>query len=267
MTEKAEIGFIGGGNMAEALIKGLAADYSLIVSDIVDKRLTFLENTYGVSVTRNNTEVVQKAETLIIAVKPHHIDLVLKDIESSLTLSHLILSIAAGISTSRIRSLTGDHKRVIRIMPNTPALAGEGMTVIVSDSGVPDEDLVSAEMIFSTVGKTVLLEEKYIDAATALSGSGPGFIFLIIEALIDGGVKIGLPRSTARALTLQTLLGSAQLALTTDRHPALLKEMVTSPGGTTITGIHMLEQMGLRGALMNAVEAAAVKAQQLGEKN
>ena len=265
MTQKFSPGFIGGGNMAEALIKGLASDYRIIVSDIVEERRAFLKNTYAVSVTDKNTEVVEKAETLIIAVKPHHVDTVLAEIKPVLKPSHLILSIAAGISTSHICSLTGEHQKVIRIMPNTPALVGQGMSVIVSDSGVPDEDLKKAEKIFSTVGRTLLLEEKYIDAATALSGSGPGFIFLMIEALIDGGVKIGLPRATARDLTLQTFLGSAQLALTTNRHPALLKEMVTSPGGTTITGIHMLEQMGIRGALMNAVEAAALKAQKLGK--
>jgi pyrroline-5-carboxylate reductase len=265
--KKDKIGFIGGGNMAEALVKGLAKDYSLIVSDISIERRNYLVQKYGVSVTPDNTEVVHKAEIIILAVKPNHVDFILKEIKPTLSSSHLVISIAAGISTAHIHTLIGEQIKVIRVMPNTPALVAEGMTVIASDSGVSKEDLVYGEKIFSTVGKIVKLEEKYIDAATALSGSGPGFIFVIIEALIEGGVKIGLPRPVARELTLQTIFGSAHMAILTNKHPSVLKEMVTSPGGTTITGIHVLEQMGLRGTLMNAVEAAALKADQLGKKS
>lgn len=251
--------------MAEALIKGLVKDYSLVISDIAAERRNYLVQEYGVTVTPDNTEVIHKADIIIIAVKPHHIDIVLKEIKPSLRLSHLIISIAAGVSTAHIHTLIGEQTKVIRVMPNTPALVAEGMTVIASDSGVSEKDMLCGEKIFSTVGKIIKLEEKYIDAATALSGSGPGFIFVIIEALIEGGVKIGLSRSAACELTLQTVFGSARMALSTNKHPSVLKEMVTSPGGTTITGIHVLEQMGLRGALMNAVEAAALKAEQLGK--
>jgi pyrroline-5-carboxylate reductase len=267
MTRRDKIGFLGGGNMAEALIKGLVTDYCLIVSDIVDKRLTFLNKKYGVTVSHHNTEVVEKSDTVVVAVKPGHVDSVVREVAPALTSDHLIISIAAGVSSSHIcRLIDKTIRGVIRVMPNTPALVGEGMTVIGSDSGAPEEALAFAEKIFSTVGKIVRLEEKYIDAATALSGSGPGFIFVVIEALVEGGVTIGLPRPLALQLTLQTVLGSAHLAVSTGKHPALLKEMVTSPGGTTISGIHVLENRGVRGALISAVEAAALKAEQIGKK-
>jgi pyrroline-5-carboxylate reductase len=164
-----------------------------------------------------------------------------------------------------MRSVIGKEARLIRVMPNTPSLVAEGMTVVVSDEGL-ESDLALAEKIFTSIGRVIRLEEKHMDAVTALSGSGPAYAFLFIEALADGGVKMGLPRSVALELSAQTVLGAAKMILSTSEHPACLKDRVASPGGTTIEGLYKLEQAGVRGVVMAAVEAAALKSEKLGKK-
>ncbi|HLC16176.1 MAG TPA: pyrroline-5-carboxylate reductase [Thermodesulfovibrionia bacterium] len=264
IRESAVLGFIGGGNMAEAMIHGFFEKYPIFVSDPVAARLNHLAGAYNVSKCVSNREVVEKSDIVILAVKPQHVEGALTEIAPFVDKSKLLISIAAGISLSRMRAVTGAEARLIRVMPNTPALVAEGMTVVVSDQCL-EGDLAFTETLFASIGRVISLEEKHIDAVTALSGSGPAYVFLFIEAMADGGVKMGLPRTVALQLAAQTVLGAAKMVISTSEHPACLKDRVTSPGGTTIEGLHILEQAGVRGALMLAVEAAALKSATLGK--
>lgn len=265
---KEKLCFIGGGNMAEAMIKGLlrkktATPEQIIVSEPQKERVQFLLNTYHVQVVSDNCLALQKSDIIILAVKPQVMKAVLQEISSMVTDQHLIVSIAAGISIPFIVSYLGEDKRIIRTMPNTPAQIGEGAIALCAGGNAAPGDLQVAQTLFNAVGSTVTIEEKLMDAVTGLSGSGPAYIFLIIEALIDGGVKMGLPRATARSLVLQTIIGASRMVLETGEHPGTLKDMVTSPGGTTITGLHLLEEKGVRAALMNAVAAATERSREL----
>jgi pyrroline-5-carboxylate reductase len=267
---KETIGFLGTGNMAEALIKGLL--HAKVVtpdqiwgSDPRKERCEDLQKRYGIHLTTSNLEVVQAAQILVLSVKPQILPLVLHEVGPQLKPHTLCISVAAGTPIAAIEAALPPGTRVVRTMPNTPALVGAGATAIAAGDHATEDDLAAARRIFDAVGKTVVLDEEQLDAVTGLSGSGPAYVFLIIEALSDAGVKMGLSRYNALALAAQTVLGSAQLLLETNEHPGRLKDMVTSPGGTAIAGIATLEAGGLRTTLINAVEAATRRSRELGE--
>ncbi|PYM16990.1 MAG: pyrroline-5-carboxylate reductase [Candidatus Rokuibacteriota bacterium] len=263
------VGFIGAGNMGEALIKGLVTAgvvpaKSVLATDVRTDRLEELARAFGIEVVTDNVALVRAVDVVVLAVKPQIMDAVAKEIAPAVTPATLLISIAAGISTARIRAALGKDARLIRVMPNTPALVLEGATAIARGAGLEPGDIEVAGAIFSAVGRVVVLGEDLMDVVTGLSGSGPGYVALIIEALADGGVKMGLDRSTALALASQTVLGAARLVRETGMHPGVLKDMVTSPGGTTIAGIAALEDGGLRAALIRAVEQATLRSRELG---
>jgi pyrroline-5-carboxylate reductase len=259
------IGFIGGGNMAEALIKGIAAKHGkdIIVSEPLDDRRGYLEKTYRVKTTAENKEVLKNCTVIILAVKPQNMDEVTAEI-SDMTTDKLIVSIAAGIPISYLSSRLKTSK-IIRVMPNTPALIQEGMSVMSMCECIHDKELGIIKEIFMSVGSLLMLPEKYMNAVTALSGSGPGFFAYFIEALIDGGIKIGLDQADARTLAIQTMLGTARL-LDTGMAPAKLREMVTSPGGTTAAGLKVFKERGFTEAVIASLEAATNRATELGEE-
>ncbi|MGQ0695708.1 MAG: pyrroline-5-carboxylate reductase [Nitrospiraceae bacterium] len=263
-----KIVFVGGGQMAEALIGGMLAAKlcgpdQIWATDPVTARLDHLKKKYGIQAGGQNREAVVWGDLVVLAVKPQVVDAVLREIGPEAAKA-LIVSIVAGVPIRRIVDACGQQTRVIRAMPNTPAMVQEGMTALVIGPGVQDHEVVSVRKIFESVGKVVPVEEKQMDAVTGLSGSGPAYVFLAIEALTDGGVKMGLPRETAGLLAAQTVLGAARMVLDTGQHPARLKDQVASPGGTTIAGLHRLEQGGLRATLIDAIEAATKRSQKLG---
>ncbi len=258
---KQKIGFIGAGKMAEALIKGLITSQlikveSIIASDIDPRRMDLIEKETGITIFSNNQQVVKNTEIVIIAVKPQQINEILCELKEILSPSHLVISIVAGISTIHIEDKLSSQIKVIRVMPNTPCLIGAGISAICAGKYAGEVGLNTAESIFNTVGKTVRIKEALMDAATALSGCGPAYIFTIIEALTASGVELGLPYEIAHELVLQTVEGSAKMVAKTHQHPALLRDKVTSPGGLTAAGLHVLEEKCLRGALLSAVTAA-----------
>jgi len=263
-----KIAFVGGGQMAEAIIGGLLAAHvseadQLWATDPVTARCDRLKSQFAVRVGSDNRQAVKWAEVVILAVKPQSLPTVLKEIASDLA-GKLVLSIAAGITIRAIAEQAASAGKIVRAMPNTPAIVREGMTAMALGTGLSDGDVATARAIFEAVGKVVPVEERLMDAVTGLSGSGPAYVFQAIEALADGGVKMGLPRQTAELLAAQTVLGAAKLVLESGEHPAQLKDKVASPGGTTIAGLHQLEQGGFRATLMGAVEAATKRSQELG---
>ncbi|RMH44389.1 MAG: pyrroline-5-carboxylate reductase [Deltaproteobacteria bacterium] len=262
------IGFVGCGNMAEALLRGLlAAGISperIGGSAPRGERVDELRARYGVFATTDNVELVRRSDIVVLSVKPQILDRVVREIASDMREGTLVVSIAAGVPTAAIEHLLRAETHVVRAMPNTPALVGAGATAIAPGEHATDEDVETARFLFDAVGLTVVLEESQLDAVTGLSGSGPAYIFLVLDALADGGVKMGLSRRTAQRLAAQTVMGAAKLLLDTDEHPGRLKDMVTSPGGTAIAGLATLEAGGLRTTLINAVEAATLRARELG---
>jgi len=265
-----KIAFLGGGNMAEALIKGmLAAGVAqagrILVSDVSNERLEHLHKTYGIIIDRSNKDAAAQADIILLCVKPQIIDVVLAKIEPVADKEKLVISIAAGVTIGRIEKMLANKPRVVRAMPNTPALVLSGAAAIAAGSAASAEDMMTAQQIFGAVGRAVVVEEKLMDAVTGLSGSGPAYVFMIIEALTDAGVKAGIPRPLALELSAQTVYGAAKMVLETGEHPVRLRDMVTSPGGTTIEGLHMLEKGNLRATLMNAVEAATLRSKELGK--
>ena len=266
------IGFIGGGQMGEALIKGLlsAGKYKsneIIVVEPVQSRQDYLKSTYSVSTVSSVETILQECPILLLAVKPQIMATVLKGLRDHITSHHLLITIAAGLPIAFYKKhLKSDSCKVVRVMPNTPALVMEGASALCGCAEVNDDDLNTAREILDSVGTTVLLDEHLMDAVTGLSGSGPGYVFTFIEAMIDAGVQNGLPRETAQMLATQTLLGSVKLMQETEEHPAVLRGRVTSPGGTTIAGLHVMEQQGLRGTIMDAIRAATNRSIELGKK-
>jgi pyrroline-5-carboxylate reductase len=257
------IGFIGGGNMAEALIKGIAAKHGkeIIVSEPIQDRRSYLEKTYHVRTTPDNKEVLKNSTVIILAVKPQNMDEVTAEI-SDMTNDKIVVSIAAGIPISYLSSRLKTSK-IIRVMPNTPALIQEGMSVMSMCECLHDKEIGIVKEIFMSVGSLIMLPEKYMNAVTALSGSGPGFVAYFVEALIEGGIKIGLDKADAQTLAIQTMLGTARL-LDTGIAPAKLREMVTSPGGTTAAGLKILHERGFTDAVIASLEAATHRAKELG---
>ncbi len=271
MLDNKTIGFIGAGNMAETLLSGLinsgqSKPENIMCSDIRESRLEELEQKYGVQTTTDNISVINASEIIIYAVKPQIIAEVLKETADTLDMSKLIISIAAGVPMVAIESLLHKDLRLIRSMPNVCVAVNEGATAIAAGAHAKPEDIDTAKAIFNSVGRCIFLKENHLlDAVTGLSGSGPAYIFMIVDALADAGVKMGLSREDARELSSQTVLGAAKMLLETKIHPGQLKDMVTSPGGTAIAGLHTLEKGGLRTTLINGVEAATLRSKELGD--
>ncbi|SNB44715.1 pyrroline-5-carboxylate reductase [Geobacter sp. DSM 9736] len=268
MLKGTKVGFIGGGNMAEALIKGLLAGgvpaEQILVSEPAEERRTLLGDRYGVRTTAENGAAARSCDVLVLAVKPQTAASVLKEISGPIRRETLLISVMAGVTAATMEAaLPG--ARVVRIMPNTPALVLEGASAIAAGRHAAPEDIHLTRAIFDLVGKTWVVEEKLLDAVTGLSGSGPAYVMAFIEALSDAGVKQGLPREVAAGLAVQTVFGAAKLLIETREHPASLREKVTSPGGTTIAGLHSLERDAFRGTVMNAVEAATARSKELGK--
>ncbi len=265
-----KIAFLGAGNMAEALMKGLlragTAAERIIATARRPERAAEIQRSYGIEVGADNEKATAEADIVVLSVKPQAMDKLLTAIAPAASRKKLFISVAAGVPIAAIERRLGGGARIVRAMPNTPALVGAGATAIAKGAHATDADLSLAANIFRAVGTATVVEESLLDAVTGLSGSGPAYIFLIIEALSDAGVKVGLPRYTALALAAQTVLGSARLLIETGAHPGHLKDQVTSPGGTAIAGLHTLEAGGLRTTLIDAVEAATARARQLGEQ-
>lgn len=272
-TEKLEgkrIGFLGGGAMAGALIKGLLAakvpSQQVRASDVKAARLTELATNYGIETSTDNAELVRWANVIVVSVKPQIVDRVLPVLRDNMSADALVISIAAGVPIVVFEEALPKAAKVIRTMPNTAAIALAGATGIAAGSAATEADLATAVALFEAVGRCAVLDENLLDAVTGLSGSGPAYVMLMIEALADGGVKVGLGRDVALMLAAQTVYGAAKLQLETGEHPGRLKDMVTSPGGTAIAGLHTLESGGLRRTLIDAVEAAAKRSAELGEQ-
>ena len=263
------IGVLGAGNMAEALIRGLLRGHfeaaQITASGPREERMAELRERFGINATTDNRQPAV-ADIVILAVKPQILSRVLDEVGGLIRAESLVISIAAGVPIAAIQARLAPGVAVVRAMPNTPALVDAAATALASGAHARPGDLEEAKRIFDAIGITVILEESQLDAVTGLSGSGPAYVFLILEALSDAGVKVGLSRRTAQLLAAQTLLGSAKMLLETNEHPGRLKEMVTSPGGTAITGLHTLEAGGIRTTLMNAVEAATRRSRELGEE-
>lgn len=265
------LGFIGGGNMAAALVKGLlhsrvVPPEGIVVSDVKEERLRTLHDAHGVRTTLDNHELVRDVDVVVLSVKPQGIDKVLGAIGEDVRSAQLVVSVAAGVPVAALEARLPEGTRVVRAMPNTPATVDAGATAIAPGTHATEADLEVARALFAAVGRVVTLDESLLDAVTGLSGSGPAYVMLMIEALADGGVKVGLHRDTALLLAAQTVYGSAKLLLETGEHPGRLKDMVTSPGGTAIAGLHTLESGGLRRTLIDAVEVATTRAAALGEQ-
>jgi pyrroline-5-carboxylate reductase len=267
MTQVKKIGFIGAGNMAAAIIGGIIkkeilSPKSLIVYDIDQKRLDAMENELGVSKSSSLTDVASASDILLICVKPNVMFSVLQDIKD-LILQKAVVSIAAGWSAAMIKNIIGHEKKILRLMPNTPLLAGEGMTVFETPSNIDEDDYTLIKSIFGALGQTAEAPEKLMDAVTAISGSGPAYVYMFIDALADGGVLEGMPKELALKLAAQTVFGSAKMVMDTGTHPMVLKDAVCSPGGTTIEAVKVLEDNAFKSTLMQAVRSCSDKSKKL----
>jgi len=270
MLQNKRVGFIGSGNMGDALVNGLLHGHlcrpeQIICSDIRPEKLRVVRERYGVKGTSHNTEVVKQSDIILLAVKPQIMKPVIEEISKYLDLSKLIISIAAGVPLDAIESCAKKELKLIRVMSNICVSVREGVSAIASGRHAQKEDLMMAKTIFDSVGKSLFMDEYLLDAVTGLSGSGPAYIFLIIDALADAGVKVGLSRDDALILASQTVLGAARMLIETGEHHGKLKDLVTSPGGTAIAGLHTLEEGGLRTTLINAVEVATQRSEALGK--
>jgi len=261
-------GFIGSGRMATALIRGMlragtADAASVSASDPDEASRAALAKETGVEVTDSNRAVAGRSDVLVLAVKPQSMNLVFGQIRDAVRPEQLVISIAAGVSLATLASGLGAVRRLVRVMPNTPSLLGAGAAgyCLGPHANAADEEVVRSCLV--SVGKAYRVPESLLDAVTGLSGSGPAFVYVIIEALSDGGVRVGLPREVATALAAQTVMGAARMVLETGEHPGVLKDQVTSPGGTTIAGLHALERGGVRAALIDAVQAATLRSAEL----
>jgi pyrroline-5-carboxylate reductase len=266
-----KVGFIGGGNMAGALIRGLLHSETMTpdqirASDVKTDRLAELSAKYGIETTDDNAALAGWADVIVLSVKPQIVDRVLAPVGDALAPADLVVSIAAGVPLEALEARLPIGAKVVRAMPNTAAIALAGATAIAPGVNAGPDDIEVARALFEAVGRCVVLDESLLDAVTGLSGSGPAYVMLMIEALADGGVKVGLGRDTALLLAAQTVYGAAKLQLETGEHPGRLKDMVTSPGGTAIAGLHTLEAGGLRRTLIDAVEAASTRSAELGEQ-
>ncbi|MFB0508759.1 MAG: pyrroline-5-carboxylate reductase [Thermodesulfobacteriota bacterium] len=270
MLKDKKIGIIGTGNMGESLISGLiyaksAIPKNIICSDVRKERLKSVNDAYGVVTTTSNIDVVKGSEIVIYAIKPQIMASILRETAAHLDMSQVIISIAAGVPLAAIESCLNKDLRLIRVMPNIAASVKEGAAAIAPGKHASKGDLKLAKAIFDSVGKSIIIEEEFMDAITGLSGNGPAYIFLIVDALADAGVKMGLSREDALLLSAQSVLGAAKLLLETGEHPGRLKDKVTSPGGTAIAALHTIEAGGLRTTLINAVEVGTNRSKELGQ--
>ncbi len=270
MSETHRIGFLGAGKMATALAQGwihagLTAAKDVCASDPVPAARDHFTKTTGASSFADNPRVLSQSDLLVLAVKPQNMPELLREIQPAVKPSHLVISIAAGITIQQITAALGPDQRIIRVMPNTPCLVGASASAFAGSPKATAADVQTTERLLGSVGRAVQVPERLLDAVTGLSGSGPAFVAVMIDALSDGGVRMGLPRDLALTLASQTVLGSAKLLLETGLHPGQLKDMVASPAGTTIAGLHALERGGVRAAFMDAVEAATKRSIELGK--
>lgn len=269
MTAKSrKIGFIGAGNMGEALIRGLVearivAARSILFSEPAEERARHVAASCRVRRVSGNADLARRSDAIFLAVKPQHVGVVLREIGPAIGRGTLLVSVAAGVPLRRIETLLGAPARLVRVMPNTPALVGAGATAVSFGSRATAADRKFVMGALRAVGRAVEVDESLMDAVTGLSGSGPAYVFSFIQALADGGVREGLPRELALELAAQTVLGAARMVLETGRHPLELRDQVASPGGTTIQGIAVLEEKGFKGTVMAAVAAAAARSRQL----
>jgi pyrroline-5-carboxylate reductase len=264
------VGIIGAGNMGEVLIRGLlqskrVQESDIIASDASQDRLSYISTTYGIRTSASNVEVVESASIIIIAVKPQNIDDLLDELSHSSHEGHLFISIAAGITTEKLAAKMHHQSGIIRVMPNAPASVLAGIAALYPGRNISPADLQRATSIFECVGRTVVIKnEALMDVVTGLSGSGPAFVFLMIESLSDAGVQLGISRKESSILAAQTVYGAAKMLLETGRHPSELKDIVATPGGTTFAGLKMLEKGNFRSTVMDAVEAATARSRELG---
>ena len=269
MIENLRFAFLGGGNMAEALIKGLLTGLAVnprhvVATDVIRERRDYLNGTYGICTSDDNPQAVRDSQVIFLAVKPQTVPALLEVIAPEVNEDKLIVSIAAGIPLSALQRTLADDSRIVRVMPNTPALVLAGAAGISPSTAATAADVALVARIFNVVGRATVVSDGVMDTVTGLSGSGPAFVFALIEGLSDGGVLMGLDRPTATMLAAQTVLGAAKMVLETGKHPGELKDMVTSPAGTTIAGMQALEDGGLRGLMMAAVRRATERSQELG---
>ncbi|MCD4800194.1 MAG: pyrroline-5-carboxylate reductase [Methanococcoides sp.] len=267
LTEK-RIGFIGTGKMGESLIRGILAahnEITLNASDVYKPALERLNSELGINVSTDNTETIGDSDVVVLAVKPQIIKSVLAAIKDSITADKLVISIAAGVPVAAIEDELNEGTRVVRVMPNIAATVAEAASAVCAGTNATDEDMEIALEMFQSIGSAITIPEKLMDAVTGLSGSGPAYIFPVIEALADGAVYEGLDRANAITLAAQTVLGAAKMVLETGMHPGELKDMVTSPAGTTIRAIRTLEESGIRAAFMNAVIESSTRSKELGD--
>ncbi|XP_052764131.1 uncharacterized protein LOC128206040 [Mya arenaria] len=272
ISENMTVGFIGAGRMAQAMARGFISAgvikaENIMLSDVNPHMLNSIKKDLGVKITECNREVVTRSDLIVLAVKPNVVSPILKEVSSDVSKTKLLVSIAAGIPISAIEQLLPKGSRVIRVMPNTPALVLAAASVLAPGQAVVDGDTDLVIELLQCIGIAEPGSEKLLDAVTGLSGSGPAYTYMAIEALADGGVKMGLPRDLAMKLAAQTMLGAAKMVLETGKHPGQLKDEVCSPGGTTIAALHKLEKAGFRATLIDAVEAATLRAQELGDIN
>lgn len=271
MFAQMNIGFIGGGNMGEALIRGIlgaslfTAD-RVHVFDVSAQRMDHLRRTYSLQAASDIAAMAETCQILVIAVKPQNIVPVFEGIRQHLSHKPIVVSIAAGIALSTISQALPEGPAIVRVMPNAPALVLQGASALSRGPKVSDGQMELVLSLFRSVGSAVEVDEKWMDAITGLSGSGPGYILLVIESLIEAGVLLGIPRQISKELVVQTVVGTALMAKETGKHPTELKDIITSPGGTTIRGLQVLEDEAVRGAFMRAVEAATQRSIELGKK-
>ncbi len=268
MFKGKKIAIIGGGKMGSIIAQGLFeqkifSKRDITVTDIDSARLDFIRSTTGLKVSHDNINSAKNADIIVIAVKPQNMAEALNEFGSAIDASKVVISIAAGITTAFIEASLPKGARVLRVMPNTPAIVGEGAAAVAKGSCATTGDIKLTRAILDAVGISVEVDEKLMDAVTGLSGSGPAYFFLIIEALTDAGVKMGLPHELAAKLSAQTMLGAARLCLQSDKQPAQLREMVTSPGGTTAAGLKVLEEGKIRATFISAIEAATKRSKEL----
>lgn len=270
-TRELTVGFLGAGQMATALAKGFVAAGQLspdriVACDIVPAAAEKFREQTGGRIAAAVRDVISGADVVFLAVKPQQMGALLAEGAAAVRADQLYVSIAAGITLATLEQQLGPEARVVRVMPNTPCLVGQGASGFALGSRATPGDGDLVRKLLQTVGLAYPVSEGLLDAVTGLSGSGPAYVYLLIEALSDGGVRMGLPRETATRLAAQTVLGAAQMVLTTGQHPGALKDAVASPGGTTIAGLHVLEQRGVRGAMIDAVVAATERSQALGKR-
>lgn len=263
-----KIGFIGLGNMADAMIGGMLKKDIVKAGDIIGTAKTSatrekMADRYGIGTKNTNTEVAEAADVLVLAVKPQFFTKVIEEIKDAVSPETLIISIAAGKSIAWIENAFGKQLKLVRCMPNTPALVGEGCTGVCVNERVSEEETAYSVKLMESFGKASLVPEHLIDAVGAVSGSSPAYVFMFIEAMADAGVAAGMPRKQAYEFAAQSVYGSAKLVLESGKHPGELKDMVCSPGGTTIRGVQILEEKGMRGAVMDALAACVEKSRQL----